>query len=93
MYLAGVTVSEGLPAALAVDWLVAGVQLLHVYAQVRLATALGRAQLARVHWLSGNCEKRYISYPARNTGVVLINNAQLGGASTYMNNICMTKKR
>lgn len=51
MYLARVAIREGLPATLALQRLVGGVQLLHVDAQVRLAATLGGTQLARVHWL------------------------------------------
>lgn len=49
--LAGVLVGEGLPAALAGQRRVRRVHLLHVVAQVRLAPALRRAQLATVHRL------------------------------------------
>ena len=51
MHLAGVAVGEGLATAAALERLVRRVELLHVDAQVRLAAALGRAQLARIHRL------------------------------------------
>lgn len=52
--LAGIAVGEGLATAAALQRLVGGVQFLHVDAQIRLAAALGRAQLARVYRLLSN---------------------------------------
>lgn len=55
VYLARVAIGECLATALALEWLVRGVQVLYVNAEVRLATAFRWAQLARVHGLVHNC--------------------------------------
>lgn len=54
MNLARVAIGEGLAAAFALERLIGGVQLLDVDAQVGLAPALGRAQLA--------CVDRFLRY-------------------------------
>jgi len=61
MHLQCVPVRERLVAHFALHRLLAGVELLHMQAQVGLPTAGGGAQLALVYWLL-SCMNRFVSF-------------------------------